>query len=236
MPTSILSSPPSQPNVTPTQDDRQGIGEWHPATWDEYERFRDKLEDDPVGSDRPRLFFNNGVLKVDAMGWEGIDHAQVKDLFVMLLGLWYMAHPEQSAHSMGGCLLEKPGHQAAAPDLLLYVGEGAPRWQKGEPRRIDLNRWRVPDLVGEVADTTLDLDEMKQLYAALGIPEYWVVDVRGRRVLIFRLQADGRYRQVRVSEVLAGLAADLLEEALERSTTETNVSAAGWFRERLGKE
>jgi Uma2 family endonuclease len=47
----------------------------------------------------------------------------------------------------------------------------------GESRFIDLDRWRVPDLVAEVSDTTLasDLDEKKQLYVALGIPEYWVV-------------------------------------------------------------
>ncbi|CAN1209543.1 hypothetical protein TUMEXPCC7403_04925 [Tumidithrix helvetica PCC 7403] len=34
------------------------------------------------------------------------------------------------------------------------------------------------------ADTTLnlDLDEQKQLYASLGIAEYWVIDVKGMRL------------------------------------------------------
>jgi Uma2 family endonuclease len=33
----------------------------------------------------------------------------------------------------------------------------------------------------------------KRLYAALGIPEYWVVDIQGERVLAFRLQENGKY-------------------------------------------
>ena len=91
---------------------------------------------------------------------------------------------------MGGCLIEKPNKQAASPDLFLYLGKDIPQWQAGEARRIDLNQWRVPDLVGEISDITLaiDLDEKKHLYADLEIPEYWVIDVRRKRVIAFRLQ------------------------------------------------
>lgn len=35
----------------------------------------------------------------------------------------------------------------------------------------------------------------KQIYADLKIPEYWVIDVRGERVLAFGLEEDGKYRQ-----------------------------------------
>jgi Uma2 family endonuclease len=86
----------------------------------------------------------------------------------------------------------------------------------GESRFIDLDRWRVPDLVAEISDTALasDLDEKKQLYAALGILEYWVVDVRGLRVLAFRLYEGGSYRQAEVSVALEGLLIGLLEQTL----------------------
>ncbi len=63
--------------------------------------------------------------------------------------------PGQTFDSLGGCLIEKPNKQAASPDLVLYIGGGSPRWQEGEPRRINLTQWRVPDLAGEVADTTV---------------------------------------------------------------------------------
>jgi hypothetical protein len=45
------------------------------------------------------------------MGWEGISHLQVKDLFILLMGLWFMAHPEQDVQSMSGCLIVRSGHR-----------------------------------------------------------------------------------------------------------------------------
>ena len=167
------------------------LGQWQSATWQEYVWYRNTLE-----SDRFRLFFYEGSLLITDMGWEGIDHATICDLFTLVFGFWFSAHPQQTASSLGRCLLERSNQTAGAPDLVLYLGENYPRWQPGEPRRIDLNQWRVPDLVGEISDTTLaiDLDEKKHLYEALGIPEYWVVDVRGQRVFAFLLQADGKYQ------------------------------------------
>jgi Uma2 family endonuclease len=205
---------------------------WTPATWVDYEHHRDN----PAAPNRLRLFFHDGYLKVNAMGWEGIEHSEVNHLFTLLIGIWFMAHPEQRTKLLGGCLMEKPNTQAAAPDLLVYVGEGAPTWSKGEPRRIDLTRWRVPDLVGEVADTTLaiDLDEMKQLYAAFGIPEYWVINVPGKQVLAFRL-TDGKYQQCETSGVLAGLPIDLLEQTLDQLSQGTNISAANWFMQAIAQ-
>ena len=54
-------------------------------------------------------------------------------------------------------------------------------------------------LLIEVADTTLPLDlgEKATLYAEAGIPEYWVVDIEGRRLLAHRQPAGGGYSDVR---------------------------------------
>jgi Uma2 family endonuclease len=204
---------------------------WRSATWADYERYRD----DPNSPKHLRLFFQNGFLRVKSMGWEGIEHAKVRDLFVMLLAFWFVQHPEQAATSLGGCLLEKEGMQAAAPDLVLYLGADAPSWQAGESRRMDLKHWRVPDLVGEVADTTLpiDLDEMKQIYAALGVPEYWVIDVQGRRVLAFGLEA-GQYQPCETSIALEGLPIALLEQSLDQMANGSNITAASWFAGAIG--
>jgi Uma2 family endonuclease len=171
------------------------------------------------------------------MGSEGINHASVSDLFTLLLGFWFSQYREQTAASFGRCLIEKPKTQAAAPDLVLYIGEGVPQWQSGEPRRIDLTQWRVPDLVGEVSDTTLatDLDEKKQLYAALLIPEYWVINVQGRQVLAFRLQENGKYQQITHSVALENLPVALLEQTLEHLSEGTNISAALWFAQQIAQ-
>ena len=206
---------------------------WKPATWEDYEHYRDNLPD----RSRHSIYFHNGYLKVDDMGWEGIRHSEVRELFALILGLWFITHPDPPAKSLGGCLMEKIGYQAAAPDLVIYLGPEAPTWEPGEKRRIDLNTCRVPDLVGEVSDTTLasDLDEMKQLYAALGIPEYWIINVKEYKVLAFQLQPSGQYHPIETSNVLNGLPISLLEQALNRLTEETNITAASWFMQALAK-
>lgn len=203
--------------------------QWHSATWEDYLRYRD----DPA-IDRARLFFSDGWLWVN-MGGEGINHSSFRDLFVMLLAFWFSQRSEQTASSFGGCQIEKPGIKAAAPDLTLYIGEGFPRWQPGESRYINLNQWRVPDLVGEIADTTLadDLDQKKQIYAALQIPEYWVINVQGKQVFAFRLQPDGKYQQIDPSIALSGLPIGLLEQTLDQLSQGTNISAGLWFSQQI---
>ena len=55
----------------------------------------------------------------------------------------------------------------------------------------------------EIANSTLeyDLNDKKKIYARARIPEYWVVDVKGKRVLIFRgPQGDNYQFELAVSE------------------------------------
>ncbi|MEL6489929.1 MAG: Uma2 family endonuclease [Cyanobacteria bacterium J06621_3] len=206
---------------------------WKKATWEEYEQIRDRYEN----SDTPRvkLFFHNGLLLIDDMGWEGINHSVVRELFLLMLGFWIARNPQENVNFMGGCLLEKDGEDAASPDLALYVGADRPQWTEGETRKIDLDRWRVPNLVGEISDTTLasDLDQKKNLYADLGVSEYWVIDVRGRQVFFFCLDAQGQYCEVAVSLVLPGLATALLEQALLKLGPMTNMDVALWFQQQI---
>ncbi len=201
---------------------------WKPATWEDYLAYRD----DPT-IDRVRLFFYQDHLLTD-MGSEGINHAIICELFSMIFAFWFSQKPEEIFSSLGGCLLEKPPLRAGAPDIILYLGEGYPRWQSGERRYINLNEW-LPNLVGEIADTTLatDLDEKKHLYAALGIPEYWVVDVRGQLVIVFQLDANGNYQQCDSSLALAGLPISLLEQTVALLNQGTNGSAALWFAQQI---
>ncbi len=128
------------------------------------------------------------------------------------------------------------GREAASPDLALYVGADRPQWAEGETRKINLDRWRVPNLVGGISDTTLasDLDQKKKLYAALVISEYWVIDVRGRQVFFFCLE-EGQYYEVVASEVLPGLTASLLEQAFLKLGPMTNMDVALWFQQQISK-
>ena len=202
---------------------------WQQATWDDYVMLRD---DD--NGDRYKLFFDNQKLWIE-MGAEGINHAKFGDLFAMILAFWAAKFPDIKLSTFGGCQMEKKGQRAVAPDIVVYVGDDTPTWKAGQSRFIDLEQWRSPDLVGEIADTTLaiDLDEKKRLYADLGIAEYWVIDVRAYRLFAFQLDESGVYKQCEVSQVLPNLAISLLEKTLEQLTTKTNTEAAIWFSQQI---
>jgi Uma2 family endonuclease len=194
------------------------------ATWEDYLH---RVENPQ--SELERVFFHGGVIWIEDIGNEGINHARSSKLFTMILGNWFINKGKSKFDLLGGCGIEKSPCQAAAPDEILYIDRNFPQDRSGESRRIDLNEWRIPDLVIEIADNTLgsDLDEKKQLYLSLGVPEYWVVDVRGKRVLTFRL-VDGKYQEYLESVALAGLPIELLDRTLERMDDD-NGNVAMWF-------
>jgi Uma2 family endonuclease len=201
---------------------------WQPATWQDYLALRDHAPQSL------RLFFNQGWLWLD-MGSEGINHANISDLIITLVLLWGITHPEYQLNSFSRCQLEKDKEKACAPDLVVYGGGIYPRWQPGESRFINLDRMPIPDLVGEVSDTTLadDLASKKQLYASLGIGEYWVIEVPQRRVHMFALQGNGKYEEVGVSKTLLGVSAQLLQKTLIYLEQGTNAEAAAWFSQQI---
>jgi Uma2 family endonuclease len=87
-----------------------------------------------------------------------------------------------------------PPHHEPQPDLVLYPAQ-ARNWQ-AHPSAKDVL------LVIEIADATRsrDLRVKRLLYQGAGIPEYWVVDLKGRAVWVFTLNAQGDYLERRVTE------------------------------------
>ena len=66
--------------------------QWVSMTWAEYERWRDGTT-----SKTAQWYFDRNLFLVRDLSWEGISHAEVKDLFILLISLWYMVHPNQKA-------------------------------------------------------------------------------------------------------------------------------------------
>ncbi len=197
------------------------------ASWQDYVAIRDN-------ADWQKLAFHAGWLWAD-MVKESPDHSAFSDFMTMFFSCWAFLHPEIPMQTYGRCLIENPETQACAPDLVLYQGRNIPRSQSDDPRWLSTLYHRLPDLVGEVADTTLslDLDEQKKLYASLQIPEYWVIDVKGSRIFAFGLSETGRYEAIAKSRSLTGLPIALVEQALERLATETNTAAASWLMQQM---
>jgi Uma2 family endonuclease len=91
------------------------------ATWEQYlhrvENSQSELE---------RVFFNCGVMWIEDMGNEGIKHARFNKLLTMILYSWFAEQRDIKFDLLGGCVLEKPPYQGAAPDEVLYIGDESP--------------------------------------------------------------------------------------------------------------
>jgi Uma2 family endonuclease len=77
--------------------------------------------------------------------------------------------------------------QNTDPEPDFSVIAGTARGSSGHPT--------TADLVVEVADSSFDFDtnEKRLLYARAAIREYWVVDINGRRLLVYRDPQAGDY-------------------------------------------
>jgi len=92
-----------------------------------------------------------------------------------------------------------PSGDTLDPDAAFVSNERwhkAPEPQEGKPLRV------VPDVAFEVlsrSNASYDRGEKKAAYAASGVREYWLVDTRARRVVVFNLK-EKRYGRERVFE------------------------------------
>lgn len=125
-----------------------------------------------------------------AMSPESAEHAAVVDAVADQL-----AGPARQAG-----LRVRVGHPVALSDIdepepdIAVVTDRPDRYRRYHPQPADVH------LVVEVAHRSLgkDLGEKVRRYAAAAIPEYWVVDLAGRRTLVQRDPdpADGSFRSV----------------------------------------
>jgi Uma2 family endonuclease len=79
------------------------------------------------------------------------------------------------------------------PDVAV-LAENKPDYRRRHPNGDELI------LVVEVADTTVlhDATTKRDLYAQAGVPEYWVLDIQGRKLIVHRALAQGRYERIQV--------------------------------------
>jgi len=127
------------------------------------------------------------LIEMPAVTWE---HwwatSQLGRHFVLALA----EHREYSVGQQGAIIVG--GYSVPEPDLNVI-----------RLRRADFDkRSRRPlsgtVLVGEASVTSLrwDLGRKRRLYAEAAIPEHWVIDVAGERLLVHRNPSDGDYRTI----------------------------------------
>jgi Uma2 family endonuclease len=207
------------------------LNTWMPATWDEFV----SLADHPDAS-KLKGYYYQGHMRFEPMS-TGSDHSNDHALIIFAISL-FAAQNRIPMTAKDNCSYRKTGFDEFQPDASYYtsyyIGDNANAIPWGT-RTIDLDQYPLPDLVIEVADTSLndDLGAKRFQYEDLVIPEYWIIDVTKPRILAFAHSPDGTIRHLRESQVLSGLKLEILEQTLQRSRQENQSATTVWLMEQL---
>jgi Uma2 family endonuclease len=200
------------------------VNVWVNATWDEFVSFGERAE-----FVKSKAFYFNGQMRIETMG-VGADHARDNSILALVVSLFCITMGI-SIESFTNVSYRKPGFQEIQPDLSYYVGDG--QVPTGSSI-VNLTDYPVPDLAIEIADSSLseDLGKKRLLYEALGIAEYWVIDVAQAQVVGFQIQSQGSH-QIRESIVLPGLSFSILEQALVMSRSQNHTAVGIWLMQQF---
>jgi Uma2 family endonuclease len=199
---------------------------WANATWEDYL----SAIEDPRHAKSKGYFYNN-KLRIEITP-VGSDHSCDHTIVIVAVSL-FTAIKQIAVTGRDNCSYRKTGSLEVQPDVSYYIGENANviPWGTGI---VDLDVFPPPDLVIEVANTSLSDDQgaKRLMYEDLGVKEYWILDVKNVRVLAFEIVTQGSHR-ITESNVLPGLKIALLQDAL-RQTRETNQSqVVAWLMEKF---
>jgi Uma2 family endonuclease len=198
------------------------IDTWIDATWDEYLQSLAEL-----ASEKIKSYYYQGRLRIE-MTPIGSDHACDRTIIIVAVSL-FAAINNMALTGRDNCTYRKIGYQEVQPDVSYYIGKNADIIPWGTTI-VDLNLYPAPDLVIEVANTSLadDKGEKRLLYEDLQVAEYWIVDVPNVQIIAFAV-VDGGSRRIEESQVLPGLKFSLLNEALRRTRQSNQSQVVAWL-------
>ncbi|MBD2503315.1 Uma2 family endonuclease [Anabaena azotica] len=195
---------------------------WIPASWQEYLQTLTELQ-----TEKGKSYYYKGYMRLEMppVSFDhGNDHVVIifaVTLFATLRGIF--------ATGLDTTTFRKTGVQDCQPDVAYYLGENAQVIPNGTGI-VNLDRYPAPDLVIEIANTSLldDLGTKRSLYEELGVAEYWVVDVQNAQIIAYAM-ADQGSKRIQESQVLPGLVIAILEEALRRSRQMNQSQVGAWL-------
>jgi Uma2 family endonuclease len=192
---------------------------WIATPWDEYVQ----LIEDPAYA-KAKGYYYQGHMRLEMLP-VGFDHAKDHSVLAFAINL-FTSLKNIPLTLVDSCSYRKTGLRECQPDLSCYIGNRANSIPSGT-NIVNLDRYPAPDLAIEISKTTLldDLGTKRSLYEALGVSEYWVVDVESTQVVAYVMNLEGSQR-IDQSQVFPGLKIAILDEALRRSR-QTDQSAVG---------
>jgi Uma2 family endonuclease len=172
-----------------------------------------------LGERHVHVTYDEGTMEVRMPSQRHEQAAQLLGLFIPRLA----EALEVDYEPLGMTTWRRPDlEKGLESDQCYYIRNAAIVRQRDE---LDLERDPPPDLAVEVDITSSSLDRMA-IYAELRVPEVWRYD--GRRLTIYVLQPNGRYRASPTSLSFPGLCPADVERFLERGLTTPKLQ---WSRE-----
>ncbi|MEM1167971.1 MAG: Uma2 family endonuclease [Cyanobacteria bacterium P01_H01_bin.35] len=183
---------------------------WVLATWEEYLQ---SIEN-PIYA-KAKSYYYQGKLRIE-MSPVSHDHASDNSLINIAISVFCSLKNIRNK-SLINCSYRKIGTQEVQPDISYYIGDNTNIIPRGTSV-VDLDTYPSPDLVIEIANTSLadDKGEKRLIYEDLKVKEYWVVDVKNVDIIAFAMVDNGSKR-ITESQVLPGLVINVLKEALQQS-------------------
>jgi len=195
---------------------------WIVGTWEEYLQVLDSLSEQKTKS-----YYHCNHIRLE-MSPVSNEHASDHSIILYAVNL-FATLKNIELNGYDNCSYRKPKVREAQPDASFYIGKTAKSitWGTGI---VDLDKYPPPTLVIEVAKTSLfdDQGNKRSLYEALGVEEYWIVDVEQRKILAFAMNTEGSFR-ISESQVLSGLDISLLETALQRTRQTSHSEVGAWL-------
>ncbi|QLE54790.1 Uma2 family endonuclease [Nostoc sp. TCL26-01] len=195
---------------------------WIPASWQEYLQTLADLLDD-----QGKSYYYKGYMRLE-MPPVSFDHGQDHVIIIFAVTL-FATLTGIPATGLDTTTFRKTGVQDCQPDIAYYLREQAQSIPTGTGI-VNLDRYPTPDLVIEIAKTSLldDLGIKRSLYEDLNVSEYWVVDVQNAQIIAYAM-ADQGSKRIQESQVLPGLVIAILEEALRRSREMSQSEVCAWL-------
>ncbi|MBN3947904.1 MAG: Uma2 family endonuclease [Nostoc sp. NMS7] len=195
---------------------------WIAVTWDEYIQ----IIENPA-YEKAKVYYHNGQMRIE-MPPIGNDHASDHTIILFAVNL-FASIKGIALNGKDNCTYRKTGFNEAQPDVSYYIGENADVIPYGTSI-INLDIYPPPDLVIEVANTSLADDQGKKrlLYEDLGVKEYWILNVQNVQLMAFAIENQGS-RRITESQVLPGLTIFLLNDALRRTRKINQSQVGAWL-------
>ena len=195
---------------------------WVTASWDEYLQAIESFN-----SQSSHSYYQQGKYRIEMVPL-GHDHGSDNNIISSAVNLFTIVRGIP-AKGLVNTSYRKVGVNEFQPDMSYYLADRSELIPYGTSI-VDLNQYPAPDLVIEIATTSLadDTGSKRLLYEDLGVQEYWIVDVKKADIIAFKMLELGSVR-ITQSQVLPGLELSILVEALTRSRHTNQTEVGQWL-------